>query len=235
MLLRNISIPFGHCNGSRLKITSMSKNLIGAINLKTKKHVFISRMPLTCNLPKYPYILHRLQFPLRLAYAITIDKSQGQTLDRVGIYLPRPVFAHGQLYVAFSRVRSKETVKVLMNESMSQGRVTLENDIYLTTNVVHRELLDNKVLQQEEELPLSTDEEINRRREQNDAAAVAFQEEEEPEENQRNEEDDLYQLVAPREEKMDSCEESSGDEEIEVLSQRASQATINEINMSEGG
>ncbi|EFX67519.1 hypothetical protein DAPPUDRAFT_63871, partial [Daphnia pulex] len=50
----------------------------------------------------------RLQFPVLLAFAITITKSQGQTFDRVGIFLPEPVFSHGQLYVAFSRATSKE-------------------------------------------------------------------------------------------------------------------------------
>ena len=39
-----------------------------------------------------PVTLKRLQFPVLLAFAMTINKSQGQTFDRVGIYLPEPVF-----------------------------------------------------------------------------------------------------------------------------------------------
>ena len=45
---------------------------------------------------------------------MTINKSQGQTFERVGLHLHKPVFAHGQLYVACSRVRSFDSIKVLL-------------------------------------------------------------------------------------------------------------------------
>ncbi len=81
-----------------------------------------------------------------LAFAIIINKSQGQTFDKVGIYLPQPVFSHGQLYVAFSRATSREGVKVQIQETEKQGhllknlpRVTEQDKKkVLTKNIVYR-------------------------------------------------------------------------------------------------
>jgi hypothetical protein len=53
------------------------------------------------------YIQKTTQFPIKLAYAFTIHKSQGQTYDKIYFDLESPVFAPGQLYVALSRVKSK--------------------------------------------------------------------------------------------------------------------------------
>ena len=59
----------------------------------------------------------RQQFPVRLCFAMTIHKSQGQTLKKVDLYLPAPVFALGQLYVALSRVGSPKDLSVYIVES----------------------------------------------------------------------------------------------------------------------
>ena len=52
----------------------------------------------------------RRQYPVRLAFCMTISKAQGQTFRRVGVWLPSPVFTHGQLYVALSRVGDGENL-----------------------------------------------------------------------------------------------------------------------------
>ena len=44
---------------------------------------------------------------------MTVSKSQGQTIPNVGVYLPAPVFSHGQLYVAMSRAMSRTNIKIL--------------------------------------------------------------------------------------------------------------------------
>ena len=53
---------------------------------------------------------------------MTINKAQGQTITKMGLYLPKPVFTHGQLYVALSRVQSKDNIKVLVKNGYIEGK-----------------------------------------------------------------------------------------------------------------
>ena len=78
---------------------------------------------------RWPFTFHRSQFPLQPAFVITIYKAQGQTLLRVGVFLPEPVFTHCQLYVALFRATRVADVAVHCQE-----------DVH-TTNVVYTELL----------------------------------------------------------------------------------------------
>ena len=80
--------------------------------------------------------MRRRQLPIGVVFAITINKGQRQTLSEVGIFLPRSVFSHGQLYVAVSRVTSKKGLKMLIVDSESKPQRQ-------TKNVVFREVFDN--------------------------------------------------------------------------------------------
>jgi ATP-dependent exoDNAse (exonuclease V) alpha subunit len=78
----------------------------------------------------------RLQFPVKLAFALTINKSQGQSLDIVGIDLSSDVFGHGQLYVALSRTTTPARLAVLLpNDVPGTARTTL--------NVVYRQVVQS--------------------------------------------------------------------------------------------
>lgn len=104
MLLRNINQP-KLCNGTRLAVKKLLNNLIEATILTGKfkgEDVLIPRIPMIPN--DLPFNFKRLQFPVRLAFVMTINKSQGQSLEVCGLNLEDSVFSHGQLYVACSRV-----------------------------------------------------------------------------------------------------------------------------------
>jgi len=138
MLLRNLDPKEGLCNGSRLVVTRLGDKVLEArliTGSRAGTHTFIPRISLdsadSCGLP---FTLRRLQFPIRLSFAMTINKSQGQSLQHVGILLKQPVFAHGQLYVALSRAETPANVKVYL------GRGARSTD-----NVVYREVLNAAV------------------------------------------------------------------------------------------
>ena len=69
---------------------------------------------------------------------MTISKSQGQTFDKVGIYLRQACFAHGQLYVAFSRARSHKDIYLKIETNSEQGN---EKNRTFTKNVVYPQVL----------------------------------------------------------------------------------------------
>jgi hypothetical protein len=82
----------------------------------------------------------------KLAFEMTINKSQGQgqTLYKVGIYLPEPVFSHAKLNVAFSRVRRKCDLCVNVCNTATQGQLIFVSARVFTENVVFREIFSAK-------------------------------------------------------------------------------------------
>lgn len=139
MLLRNIDQANGLCNGTRLQVTKLGKYLIEAkiiTGTNIGHHTLISRLKMSPSDKRIPVKISRRQFPLTLCFAMTINKSQGQSLERVGLYLPRSVFSHGQLYVAVSRVKSRKGLKILICDKNNETSTK-------TANVVYKEVLQN--------------------------------------------------------------------------------------------
>jgi len=140
MLLRNIDPKSGLCNGTRFLCRGFYMNMLDVeifTGHHARKRVFLPRIKYkTTESACLPFVLFRKQFPMRLSFAITINKSQGQTIPTVGIYLPRHVFSHGQLYVALSRDVSQTSIKILIKEGHIEGQQGI-----FTKNVVYKEIL----------------------------------------------------------------------------------------------
>ncbi|XP_074351458.1 uncharacterized protein LOC141690569 [Apium graveolens] len=139
MLIRNLNQILGLCNGTRMIVTQCLKffvecEVICGAFIGTKH--FIPCMELCLGDSKLPFKLVRKQMPLQLCYAMTINKSQGQSLNTVGLYLPKSVFSHGQFYVAVSRVTSPGGLKIFVDDESGHP-----NNI--THNVVYKEVFYN--------------------------------------------------------------------------------------------
>jgi ATP-dependent DNA helicase PIF1 len=133
MLLRNIDQASGLCNGTRLQVKDLGKNIITASVINSTNDgetIYIPRMDLVPTDSGLPFKFCRRQFPISLCFAMTINKSQGQSLSKVGLYLPRPVFTHGQFYVAVSRVTTKKGLKMVILDEDGKPCSTTLNVVY---------------------------------------------------------------------------------------------------------
>ena len=115
---------------TRLGDYVLEGQVLGGHNVGHK--VLIPRMSLIPSDPSLPFKFQRRQFPLAVSYAMTINKSQGQSLSHVGLFLRKPVFSHGQLYVAISRVTSRGGLKILVCGDEDNNRSDA------TVNVVYK-------------------------------------------------------------------------------------------------
>ena len=119
ILIRNLSPREGLCNGTRMRVVGIRRTCLQVAILGGRFDGMIRLLPrikLTTTDEDLPFILERTQFPVRLCFAMTVNKSQGQSLDQVGVDLRTPAFSHGQLYVALSRVTSLNGLALLPSE-----------------------------------------------------------------------------------------------------------------------
>lgn len=139
ILLRNINPNEGLCNGTKIILLSVIGRMLRCViagGLHDGREVLIPRIIFTPNEEDHSAIKwQRRQFPVRPAFALTINKSQGQTLSCVGVWLQEPVFTHGQLYVAASRVGHPNHITFAVRQKEGFPPTA-------TRNVVYREIFD---------------------------------------------------------------------------------------------
>lgn len=134
-----LRLKFGLCNGIRMIITRLGKyfleaNVMFGSNVGDK--VFIPRLYLTPSDSRNPLKFQRRQLHLVVSFTMSINKSQGQSLKHVGVYLPTSVFSYDQLYIVISRVTSRKSLNIMLTGDDGE-------DIYLTSNVVYRKVFRN--------------------------------------------------------------------------------------------
>lgn len=146
MLLRNLNIRKGLCNGTRMIVKRIGVNVLEVeviTGILTGTRHLIPRISLnTSKDAALPFNLVRHQFPVQLSYAMTINKSQGQTFERVGLYLFESCFGHGQFYTGCSRSTGGIGLKIKVIETHRQGKSNGEDEVYVTDNVVYSEILE---------------------------------------------------------------------------------------------
>ena len=132
LLTRNLDAP-SIVNGTLCVAKTLLENVLELTVLTGPARgqtLFVPRVPFESSSDSgLGFSFRRLQFPVSVAFGMTINRSQGQTKKRVGVYLPSPVFTHGQLYVALSRVGSFAGIEVCLPRSRT------------TRNVVYHEVL----------------------------------------------------------------------------------------------
>jgi hypothetical protein len=135
MVLRNLDAANGVCNGSRGILTRCSNRVL-EVTLITGdfmgKKMFIPRISNVPTDEQVAFKFTRRQFPVRLCFAMTINKSQGQSVKYVGLDLRRPAFTHGQFYVGVSRVTSVYNIKVIWEDGGLEAK---------SKNIVYPEVL----------------------------------------------------------------------------------------------
>ena len=83
-------------NGTRLQITGLMPRVLQARLLTgehASEHVLIPRIDLKPSIEDLPFEFSRRQFPVKLAFSMTVNKSKGQTLSRCGLWLPISLFS----------------------------------------------------------------------------------------------------------------------------------------------
>ncbi len=133
--MRNFNQSIGLCNGTRLIVKRLGQHVI-EVDIITRnnvdKCVFIPRIIMSPFGIDWPFVLRRRQFPIQVAFVITINEYQGQTFNNVGVYLSSPIYSHGQLYVAISWVTSNANIKIFNGHGP---------DKYMW-NVIYKEVLE---------------------------------------------------------------------------------------------
>jgi ATP-dependent DNA helicase PIF1 len=136
ILLRNLNLAQGLCNGTRLVITECGKTSLRCRIVSGAQRGKMLMLPKIKSLHSgdgnFAIPFYRYQFPISLAFAMTVNKAQGQSLNKVLVALPNNVFLHGQLYVALSRCTTSANVTVTLSPGRGNSTLNIVSKRFLS-------------------------------------------------------------------------------------------------------
>ena len=151
ILLKNFNIKNEHCNGTRYIIKAIGKFRLVLEKLKCdeddeNKILILPRIPTSSTQTNFPFALKRIQFPIKLAYAVTFNRAQSQTVTGLcGILLPKNVWTHGQIYVGFSRCGNPRNMLVWADQDVFKDnprvKPKMKRGCTYVSNVVYKDVL----------------------------------------------------------------------------------------------
>ena len=146
ILLRNMNIKNGHCNGTRYLVKHIGEYRLVLQKLNSNpgdknRFLILPRIPMVYGGKSFPFKLKRLQFPIKIAFTLTINRAQGQSASKCGILLPKSIWTHGQIYVAFSRCGNPNNIYVWAEQQQFHD-LDLPQDKKFVKNVVYTEVIN---------------------------------------------------------------------------------------------
>jgi hypothetical protein len=142
ILLRHVDKSRGLTSNKRVRIIHIGQYRVTIETLDNDNPItaVIPRFRFEINLPfGKSFTMTRTQFPLRLAYSISINKSQGQEFrNNILLDIRKSPFSHGHLYVAMSRIKHYNNIKFYVSSEN-----LLDDSIPFTNNVVYSEIINS--------------------------------------------------------------------------------------------
>jgi hypothetical protein len=135
----------GLANNSRVRVTNVHTHSVKVITMGDNEGQTVTIPHITFKL-RMPYgksyQLTRRQFPLRLAYAMTYNRSQSHTLPKVLLDITSPPFSHGQLYIALSHVGDYNNIRFYVTEDqLMQSNISCTGFMPTVNNIVYEDVL----------------------------------------------------------------------------------------------
>ena len=120
--MKNFNTAAGACNGTLCELLQNSRNVC-QVRIQSGIHSgrVICLPRCSCHVSRensgLPFDFTRVQFPLIPSYCVSVHKSQGQSLTKIGLIIDQDSFAHGQVYTALSRTSGWDSISVLLPDT----------------------------------------------------------------------------------------------------------------------